>query len=52
MFVIGVNTFSPKSQNKVPMTQTLPQESVHPHPAVLQYLREFARTYKPMRAEC
>lgn len=34
------------------MTQTLPQETTKPNPAVLQYLREFARTYKPLRAEC
>jgi len=34
------------------MTQTLPQETSQPNLAVLQYLREFARTYKPLRAEC
>ena len=34
------------------MMQFLPQEYLQPNPAVLQYIREFARTYKPMRAEC
>lgn len=37
----------------LPMTQTLPHEQfLQPSPAVLQFLRNFARTYKPLRPSC
>ena len=32
------------------MMQPLHQDSLQPNPAVLQYIRNFARTYKPIRS--
>ena len=35
------------------MTQTLPHENLlQPRPSVLQFLRNFARIYKPLRSSC
>lgn len=34
------------------MTQTLHPENLQPNPAVLQFIRNFARTYKPVRPSC
>lgn len=34
------------------MTQPLHQDYMQPHPAVLQYIRNFARTYKPQTPSC
>lgn len=34
------------------MTQQLPQEAPQLNPAVLQFIRDFARNYKPVRPTC